>query len=124
MKSQVNDLLGQAASEAEKEDNKDNTVDSAKARKEEQKRSLKDQEDWGDFLQSHFWTLLFFSRQEALQQYEEQRKKERQKAEYQREKLRDNVRQKYGIEKKPDARKKKSNVAMIQVSILAQCSVW
>ena len=56
---------------------------------------------------------MFFGREEAQRQYEEERRKKREKAEYQREKVREGIRQKYGIEKKTND--KKTNPAAIEV---------
>ena len=52
--------------------------------------------------------FIVICREEAQRQYEEERRKKREQQEYQREKIRDNIRQKYGIErkqpKKPDSK--------------------
>ena len=47
-------------------------------------------------------------REEAQRAYEEERRKQQDKKEYQREKMRENIRQKYGIEKPKDAKGKAS----------------
>ena len=60
-----------------------------------------------------FFSFLTFFREEAQRQYEEERRKKREKAEYQREKVREGIRQKYGIEKK--TKDAKSNSAAIEV---------
>ena len=45
---------------------------------------------------------LFF-REEAIRQYQEERRKRREKEDLQREKFRDEIRQKYGIARKPES---------------------
>ena len=44
-----------------------------------------------------------FFREEAIRQYQEERRKRREKEDLQREKFRDEIRQKYGIARKPES---------------------
>ena len=46
---------------------------------------------------------IFRCREEAIRQYQEERRKRREKEENDREKFRDEIRQKYGIQRKTDS---------------------
>ena len=60
--------------------------------------------------------MTHFFREEADRQWQEERRKKREKEEYQREKMRENIRQKYGIQKKTKDKKGKDPAHVIEVS--------